>query len=293
VRRSPLAVLVLLACSTHGASGDPASAQAACDAAFDVYAAGRCTAVPPDAELERVRLRFRQSCTARVALEGTSLTAAQVRACAEATTALPCGAVERPAACITAPGALPPGASCADDAQCASTRCERTFGVSASGAAPVVPSCGTCAAAGRAGEPCGDGALLDACVDGAACAAVAGRLVCAAVTYGAAGDPCDGAARPCGTGAACDPASGRCVASAPAAPPAPPRAWARAGQACGAAVACEVGACAGAGAGPVTVCPRVLDDGAACVAFDAAATCDAFAACTDRTCAIEYTAPCR
>jgi hypothetical protein len=49
-----------------------------------------------------------------------------------------------------------------------------------------------------------------------------------------------------------------------------------------------VGACSHPGG----TCPRLLDDGAPCVAFDPESTCSPFAACTDGRCTLEYAGAC-
>jgi hypothetical protein len=65
--------------------------------------------------------------------------------------------------------------------------------------------------------------------------------------------------------------------------------WAAPGASCDDASPCLVGACSG---NPGT-CPRVLSDGAACVAFDSASTCGPYSACTDGRCALQYSVPCQ
>jgi len=327
VPRVSLALALATACAGSAGSdpvGEATAPEAACDRLFDAMTAASCGAPPLTADVLRtMRVRHRSSCVARLALPGTSLTAARLDACLAAARSLPCGARERPAECVVRPGALADGAACEDDAQCASTRCARAFGSPADGGAVVVPTCGRCTPAGRAGEPCGGhgGAGGDFCVDGTACEGVGAERACAVVTYGAIGEACDGAARQCKDGSVCDPDAGRCAAggasagavagasagagtgagagagagasasagaSVSASAGAGAGAWARPGEACGGAVACEVGSCPGARG----VCPRVLSDGAPCVAFDRSATCDAFAACTGGRCTVEYAAGC-
>lgn len=301
----------------------------ACDDFFDVLTSARCGgAEPPAANLAAMRSRYERSCVARLTLPGTSWTAERFEACAADGKVLPCDATERPAPCIVLPGGFAEGAPCLDDAQCASTRCQRTFG-SAPGQATVVPTCGTCAAASARGEACA-GDAAGGCVDGTECARVGGAPVCEAVTYGEAGAPCDDVARACARGTECDPSSATCIAlggpgaacasseacnlplacaggrCAEAGGPGSPCAgsrdcapgllcagnlcvtpvWSAPGEPCGPAAPCISGDCPRA----TGVCPRLLDDGSACVPFDDTTTCDSFAACTDSRCTLEYVA---
>ena len=323
--------------------GDEAAdsaAASACDHLFDVITSTRCGALePPAAALAAMRPLYEQSCVARLRLPATSWTAASLEACATAGAASPCDATARPAACIVAAGSRPDGAACSDDAQCASTRCARTFGTTPGGGPATIPACGTCSPAGAAGEPCGAG-VGDGCADGTACVA-SPKPVCASIHAGVEDDPCDGVARTCAPGLACDaalavcrplPTRGEPCASPDAcqrpyacllgqcADPRPPGSpctasrdcapglvcagwdgrgvrrvrkcvdptWAAPGGACGDTAPCLVGSCSGDAA----TCPRVLPDGAACVAFDPAATCGPYSACMDGRCSPEYGVPC-
>jgi|GEM_PF-3009122 len=317
------------------ASPAPTAAASACDRMFEVLTSFRCGGAALRADLRAwMRDRYRQSCVARISLPDSSATAARLDACAAAAEAAACDTTAVPAACLNRPGARPDGSPCDDDAQCASTRCERAFGTPADGGPVVVPTCGRCAHAGRAGEPCGDAAGGGGCVDGTACAAQGSARVCRPVAYAQTGAACDGSARQCGEGLSCDEARGSCVAlgrrgdacigsgecalplacvggrcASPLASgasctegrdcagglvcdPARQRcvepSWAAPGAPCSAASPCAVGACPGAQG----VCPRVLDDGAPCTAFEPGETCAPYAACTDGQCTLEYASAC-
>ncbi len=266
-----LPAALALACAPSGepsshdrerASQDPESA---CAAHFSVQTTARCGGAPlPADQVQPMRARFLRSCEARLSLRGSSLTASSVEACAAAAQQLPCDATTRPPACIVAPGALADGSSCSDDAQCASTRCSRAFGTPADGGPVVVPACGTCTPAGRAGEPCAAGPA--GCVDGTECAHVDGGTRCEPV--------------PSSPAPAADAGASRSSQKAPtlAAP----------GDACGDSSVCLLGACPGKSG----TCPRALPDGASCTAFDPSAPCDSFAACTGGRCGLEYTVSC-
>jgi hypothetical protein len=266
-------------------------ATSACNHFFDATTSARCgRAVPPAADLAEARARYAQSCVARLELPGTSLTAASLEACAAAADATPCDATLRPAACIVSPGARADGAACSDDAQCRSTRCARRFGTAPDGGPATVPACGTCSPAGAAGEPCAAG-VGDGCADGTRCVASHGARVCTAVTAVGQGEPCDDLARVCAAGLTCDSARARCVRAVPHGDTGASQivvAWAEPGAVCGDSSPCLVGACPGSSG----VCPRVLPDGAACVAFDPATTCGLSSACMDGRCAVEYSVPC-
>jgi hypothetical protein len=276
------ALALAAACSPQGPStgagddggalmGSSASvtADAACDHFFAVLTGTRCGAIAPPADaVESMRERYRTSCLARLGQKGSSWTAASVDACAAAAEVLPCNATARPPECIVAPGALPDGSSCADDAQCTSTRCARTFGTPPDGGVVNVPSCGSCAPAGAAGEPCAGGPG-GGCVDGTECAGSGDAQRCVPVVAGST-----------------KPAAASGSSSSPG--PGAVTSWAMPGESCDLASACVYGACPRGEAR----CPSVLADGASCVAFDPATTCDAFAACTDGRCSVEYTVAC-
>lgn len=245
-----------------GDAGPPRVARDACGAMFETILGSRCSEDrPPPDVIESMRDRFVRSCVARLSLPATSATPARTAECAATARQAGCDAKGRPNACVVRPGALADGAACVDDAQCASTRCERVIS-SRSGRAPVVPACGHCAPAGRVGEACGGGSGSDACVDGATC------------------DATPGGSRTC-VATRVEPVRSAC--------PCLGLKWSRAGHPCSVESPCTAGACPHDGA----TCPAVLPDGAACVAFDPHATCDAYAACTDGMCSLEYTAPCR
>lgn len=273
-----------------GARAATEAATSACAHFFDVIGGARCgRTVPPDAALAAARARYEQSCVLRLGLPGTSWTAASLEACAAAAGDESCDATVRPAACIVSPGARPDGAACADDAQCTSTRCARHFGTAPDGGPATVPACGTCSPAAAAGEPCADG-VGDGCADGTACVASGGHRACAPIVAVGEGEACDSVARFCATGLACDAARATCRRAPPrvGVGEKAPASWAGAGAACNDSSPCLVGACPG-GSG---VCPRVLPDGATCVAFDPAATCGPSSACMDGRCDLEYAVAC-
>jgi hypothetical protein len=261
---------VALACTPRKLTSVPA-AQQVCDRLFALAVSGRCGGPPPPEDaVEPMRSRYRVSCLARLGQTGSSWTAASLDACAAAAEVQPCDATERPPACIVIPGALSDGSPCADDAQCASTRCARAFGTPPDGGAATVPSCGTCAPAGRAGEPC-RGGPGGGCVDGTECVGSGTARRC--VPMPAQVSPEDGGAAGSDPGAA---QQARVLA------------WAVPGESCDSWSLCIHGACPGGGG----KCPTVIADGTSCVAFDQGSTCDFFSACTDGVCGLEYSVAC-
>jgi hypothetical protein len=230
--------------------------------------------------------RTRQTLTAAssAALAG----APDVRACAEALRAMSCEAYVNqhgaPPACRFT-GAVGNGSACGSDWQCVSSFC------------PLVDTCGTCADAPGAGEPC----ALGRCAPGLACSSER------CVAPGKTGAPCAGA-DDCEQTLSC--VSGACVARAPLGaacgidqPECATDLYcgggnvckvpklAALGEACGAIsgelVFCKGGYCKG---GPMGTCAPFTADGQACgTGVD---TCQPPASCVDGTCKVPDPAAC-
>jgi hypothetical protein len=316
--------------SGHADSASPPSnPQAdACGHYYDVfYGGGVCRLDPlPAAESRRQRARFVRACQNQFALPGSTVTPADVSACADASI---CG--ERtPAACLSI-GTLAAGAACNSSSQCSSASCS----VPAAG-------CGTCSvstpdgkscAHGSAGGPggCGPHSLCDTtmpnwtcipapsldvgapcplpdeCKPGLYCHIVPPGPVGTCARASAAGDSCSMGAECayplfCNTNLKCqspEPAGSTCAYDADCVRglacdsygmTCKPVAWVGAGQACTNSVLkrCLVGNCdILSGA-----CPTVMADGQRCDTTDSSTTCDAFAVCFNGTCTLKDGAVC-
>jgi hypothetical protein len=289
---------------------------AACDDFFDALVA--CSLVLP-ATAAHDGPRFRQYCENQASLPGSTTTAANIEACAQAYTAdcsSMCG--------LPNSGTLPAGTRCniGWDLQCQS-------GVCAEVALPdggYSASCGVCATSLPVGQPCSNSGT-GACVQGSYCAGATSE---ACVAYGDAGAACSqsllcksdlfcSSSHQCvaqgALGAACsvDPnqtecaaglpcVAGLCAKQAAAGEPCTPSGWAvpcenaltcdtttltcvaptvQPGGACGAnGQLCVFGSCSKTG-----ICPTIIPDGQPCPVDDTEtcddeATCDATGKCS-------------
>lgn len=319
---------VLVACSTSSGGGSDASASTPCGDYFDALLLGACDTGPtlPDDEMARDRARFETVCHASLALPGSTVTEAQLEACAQAIHAEGCtGRPGVPAACLFT-GTLAAGSVCNEAFQCQSGLCfvSAPAGDSGTGAPD---GCGKCEAVASVGQSCAG----TTCAQGTVCDPTKMPSTCATVTSGGAGAACNGATTVCDVGTFCDvttmactqayPVGQACNASAECIAPATCRAkkctapsqsgggcyvdtdciaglgcsmaqtcgavtWASAGQPCGDLARCLVGACSSAG-----MCPTVVADGQPCPTDDGH-TCDSLSLCVGGVCTLEDTVTC-
>jgi hypothetical protein len=322
------AVLVACGTSSGGGAGADASADTPCGDYFAAILLGACNTGPvlPADEMARDQARFEKVCQASKALPGSTLTDAQLEACAQAIHAAGCtGLPALPAACLFS-GTLTPGSACNEGFQCQSTLCFVAAPVGDAGAGAGT-GCGKCEAVASLGQPCGSAT----CAQGSACNYRGTPPTCVAETSGGAGAACNGSTSVCDVGSFCDvttmtctatyPAGQACNASSECKAPATCRAktcaapsqvgggcyvdtdcvaglgcsmnqtcgtvtWASAGQTCGDLARCLVGACSSAG-----TCPAVVPDGQPCPTDDEH-TCDSLSLCVGGACTLEDTVAC-
>jgi len=283
-----IALFVALAC---GPSGNDA-----CAKYFEARYSSDCYLdVPSPSGRPAVEARFVAACENLMALPGTSFTPAFAEACADAVPTVGCVPIElQYGACATQPGALPVGAACQQDSQCASTIC------SASG------ECGTCLPTVPAGGDCS--ALGSMCVAGTGC----DRGTCTAPTIAKLGETCDdnwtfceknsicwngvcsppqGLNEPCFRWSDCEAGlqcsnptlqGGTCISG-------PTPTYASSGAACSADVPCLVGICSDATNG---TCPIPIADGQPCNPTSGT-PCDAWSMCIDGTCRTDFSTSCQ
>jgi hypothetical protein len=139
------------------------------------------------------------NCAESFSAPGTSATPAKAEACAQSLGSLACDDFltgKLGAACTPAAGALTEGASCTEDAQCASTFCAR---------APTA-ACGKCAAITTPGSAC----VNESCSRGLACPK--GTTSCVVPVRGKVGDAC-AKLEDCdvATGVGCNTLSKKCI----------------------------------------------------------------------------------
>jgi hypothetical protein len=293
------------------ASADAPTGSIPCGSLYDALVHCGILATSPR-DTARQRMRYVTSCTAAMALPGTSETLAWVNGCIAALDASTCNPTQPPAACDKAPGALPDGANCNDDAQCQSGVCNLPqISVNAS---IEIGSCGTCATTIPEGQPCDAtvtcaagtacnysldpnrvcqtlsdvgancGSTYPPCKEGLVCwktPAAAQNGVCARPSR--LGGPCS--ATTCVPGLACDPTSMTCVL---------PTDWAQAGQACNAMTLCEVGLCVFTAPPDSYTCSTIDPDGQDCSVLDPMpkSTCDTSTSCVDAVCTLTDTKAC-
>jgi hypothetical protein len=318
----------LAACSTSSGGGSDASAGTPCGNYFDALVIGTCNTGPmiPDDELARDRARFETVCQASLVLPGSTVTQAQIEACAIAIHDAGCtGRPGLPQACVFS-GALSAGSACNEDFQCQGGLCFAAAPVN-DGGAGAPNGCGKCEAVASVGQSC----AMATCARGAVCDPTKMPSTCATVTSGGAGASCNGATTVCDVGFFCDVATMKCAPTFPVGQacngssectaPATCRAkkctspseagggcyidtdcvaglgcsvneqcgavtWATAGQPCGDLARCVVGACSSAG-----TCPAVVADGQPCPTDDGH-TCDSLSLCVNGKCTLEDTVAC-
>jgi hypothetical protein len=264
----------------NDAGGDP---QQACTALADAYCSKLQSCSPFVAsvaygDVAMCRQRWILNCTPNFGATGTSATPARTTACAQSIGALTCTTFlsgDLGAACAVVPGTVAQGAPCGDDAQCASTFCDR---------APDAV-CGTCQPVTMAGDPCVQGS----CSVSTNTVCPAGKTTCIRPVAGKVGDSCVGHEQ-CDVGhqVGCNPTNSRCIALT----------LAPAGGACGAdsifptsvAVCPAAGTCSASLAGR---CSAAAMDGAACSTSDTGTHCMAPAKCVASKCALPNPALCR
>lgn len=319
----------LAACGTSSGGGGDASAGTPCGDYFDALLLGACNTGPmlPGDEMARDRGRFETVCKASLALPGSTVTEAQVEACAQAIHAAGCtGRPGVPQACLWA-GTLSPSSACNEAFQCQSGLCFAAAPVGDAGAG-APGGCGKCEAVATAGQPC----TGTTCAQDTVCDPTKMPPTCATVTSVGVGAPCNGATTVCDPGTFCDVTTMKCVAtykegqtcnaSTECTAPATCRAkkctspsqagggcyvdtdcvaglgcsmnetcgavtWASAGEHCGDLARCLVGACTSAG-----TCPLVVPDGKACPT-DESHTCDSLSLCVGGVCTLEDTIACK
>lgn len=279
------AALVALAAAPACSSESPADA---CARYFAALASGPCQPLviaPSDAQA--IEASFVRACENEMALDGSSLTPASLDACTSLISSAGCIPLETMyGPCAAAPGALPTGAACESDAQCASTRCNSPPG-----------ECGTCVDSLPEGSACD---LVGApCVAGTACF----DGTCTGATFAASGESCDDDETFCQSGLVCTGTCGPPVAEGGACfrgsdcavglvcsdqgtcVEGSRPAFGGVGAACDEDTPCLAGFCTNG------TCPAPLADGAAC---DPASgpPCGAFSLCTAGTCQPEFSAHC-
>jgi hypothetical protein len=286
------AALALLACGGSSSSSTGPSGPTADQACTDL-AHARCTKLASCSQVA-IQARYgdeatcesreKSSCLNSLAAPSTGATPQTFEACVTAFSSWACADYLNnvtPDACRAQQGQLAAGAACAFNGQCQSAFCS----------VPTNATCGTCAAAPKAGDSCAQttscgpglqctndtmqceaaaaaGAACGKgvpCGDGLACvgatATVQGKCETAPSTQGAACDPKDMTAASCSRSAGffCDTQSKQCVAIT----------FASAGQACGNISGVQV-LCGGAGfcqraQGQASgTCVAAAADGAAC-----------------------------
>jgi len=324
VRRMLLVSLLPFACAL-GCSSKTAETTGSADAACAAYASAyrswsqRCapgTPVLSEPEWARYEARSAATCRSIVALDGTSVSAADVSRCADGIRSVKCG---EEADCKMPPGKLSAGAACLESVQCQSSRCSKS-GSSAcgtcidavalggactpGGASPcqgeahcepgVTPGTGTCVAITRSGVggPCGTGVTACAadlfCDSGTCRPKLAPGAACSSMTS-CAGGVCDSSGtktciafggaegRPCGAMRTCD-VGLTCDSVAGTCVKTTP---VDPGQSCAATSArCKHGSC-----NPSTkLCPMLLADADTCAADGSLGICDFYAECVAGKC---------
>jgi hypothetical protein len=198
-----------IVCAQPPASGDD-DARAACDHYFAAQYMTPC-AIPtrPDAEIERMKVRFSAACLSQIAAPGSGMTPSAIEACASALEA--CQLQEPPLACDFH-GSLPGGAPCNENMQCQSGMCLGTDTPAGPGGPADLPlRCGTCAEPRDEGQSCGDDGY---CRAGFECmttmtSAPNPSYTCTRVSEGDAGASCDELTALCKPGLYC--ADSRCA----------------------------------------------------------------------------------
>lgn len=216
-----LALGLVIACSSGGSSkseGSSTYAQAVC-----AYSQ-RCQ--PKDlaeefGDVGTCQTDYAQILAVYLGLPGTTVTGAQLDACASALNGLSCeaGFGDVPA-CESLTGSLPAGAACVAATQCASGDCETSDSSTGNTPPPTddTVDCGKCRALADLGQPC---ALATPCKQGLACDTTKNQCV-ALLAKGAAcqatNPMCADGTRcingtctdPLAVGAACDPQQDQC-----------------------------------------------------------------------------------
>ncbi|MBI5607412.1 MAG: hypothetical protein HY902_00870 [Deltaproteobacteria bacterium] len=183
------AVALVLAVATLGCASEPTadSSGAACNG----WAAQTCGALQKCAPytltstwgtLANCTTRRAAVCLAKLQAPGTAASASSVNACAAAVAAVACSDIQlldSLAACLPKAGSLDVAAACADDSQCASTRCRITGGSPGQ-------ACGTCVVRAPLGGACASDAD---CQGSAKCEATQSIKVCKERV--AIGEKCD------------------------------------------------------------------------------------------------------
>jgi len=282
--------------SGSGGSGGDATSQA-CDLSFEAEYRDLYTCAGVDLPADHraaLKASYGKYCAAQLTEAGRTATAAHLTACAQAHQAAPCGTLTTLDACRidSLPGTLAVGAGCFDDAQCASLYC------AIDSAADV--SCGHCtnrladgAACDHASDRCAIGDACDpqtskcekatpaaplgageGCVVSVQCQPDLGCIANKCAPRIAEGGACPNGDE-CKQELGCDVTTSKCTK----------RSVAKPGEACDVSVVlCETGNCASGSDGKGT-CPKVIADGAACAAGDAAQTCLELSVCIDGKCA--------
>jgi hypothetical protein len=157
----------------------------------------------PPAELARIRARFQQVCSNQIALPGSGIDAASLESCAEALEVSACQLPQGPPSACDFRGALPGGAACTDDVQCASGWCAGTELIAPGG--PVDPiTCGTCMPVVEVGQTCdAAGCPQNAICLNADTTAAESTASCVEVVEGDVGAPCDDLSVACQPGLSC------------------------------------------------------------------------------------------
>jgi hypothetical protein len=308
--------------ASSGGSGG-SDALSACGAYYDAIYGGGCNAPTlPANELARQRARYVTYCESLLALPDSNLTAEALASCAQQVhTTDACRFADGATAlcALNTTGTRAADASCSAGSQCESGVCAFPGGSAAS-------ACGACTSFVPLGQPCSG----NTCVATADC--VGSPPVCTAVTFGASAGSTCGETTACAPGLYCSASSvctavesegaactddAQCAAqlycvSGECQPPGAVGAacpggdscdyallcpnttkqcttvgWASAGQPCGASVLCLVGDC------QTNVCPQVIADGQPCTGKDLEPICDAFANCTNGTCALTVSSACQ
>ena len=191
-----LAAAVLVACSSEeastasptapdgGASSAPVTPEAACEHEFRV-GFERCIkgSIAP-ATITSARTRYVTDCVTSLSLSGSTRTADEVEACANAVEAEECGVfAEFLPACAPKAGTLATGSACNVDGQCQSGYCE----LRAQG-----KGCGVCAATPAEGDGCS--AERPVCAVGTFCEGEpkSSRTSCKRIHYADANAACNG-----------------------------------------------------------------------------------------------------
>ena len=222
--------------------------------------------------------RWVLSCLPNFGITGTSATPARTSSCAQSIPNIACDKFingDFPTECLAAPGQVPLGGGCGDDAQCTTSFCARS----------ATSACGTCQPTTIVGDPC----IQGSCSVATNTVCPAGGTKCIKPKAGKVGDACT-AQEECDVGnqVGCNTvtsktcialtlSTGTCGANNPLSPTS-------------VAVCGNGGTCSGPFAGS---CAPVAQDGQACMTGDTGSHCRFPAKCIGGTCVVPDPGTCK